>query len=215
MMVELIGLSSLLENILLNPLVRDSIMWKLTSDGAYSASSAYHFQFEGMIKSKFYKCIWRIWAPVKCKIFLWTAVQHKILTADVLLLRGWENNYFCPLCMCSLETATHILSECPWSQRVWECMATLAGLPSLLPSTWSIDAAPMDWLPRLANHVSDATTRKGVQTLAALICWEIWLERNRRIFHKKELPVASLVNRIKDEAATWKLAGCPIPFDPG
>ena len=124
---ELIQLSVLLEQIVLNPSVSDSITWKLTNDGLYTSSSAYHFQFEGMVKSDIYSTVWRSWAPAKCKLFLWMAMQHKILTADVLLRRGWENNYFFPLCMHCLETAVHLLSECSWSRKVWEAIATMVG----------------------------------------------------------------------------------------
>lgn len=132
MIQELINLSSLLDHTELNPLVEDHITWKLTNDGAYSARSAYLLQFEGMIKSPIYNSVWRGWAPAKCKIFLWMALQRKILTADVLLLRGRDNNYFCPLCMRCLETAAHLFSECSWSTRVWDYMATTANIPSLV-----------------------------------------------------------------------------------
>jgi hypothetical protein len=70
MIEELIALSDMLEQIHLDPLVSDCITWKLTQDGTYSARSAYNFQFEGMVRCKAYKCIWRTWAPSKCKIFL-------------------------------------------------------------------------------------------------------------------------------------------------
>ena len=48
-----------------------------------------------------------------------------------------------------------------------------------------------------------------------LTSWEIWRERNRRIFDKEEMSIVSLVNRIRDEARLWNMAGAQIPFDPG
>jgi hypothetical protein len=56
---------------------------------------------------------------------------------------------------------------------------------------------------------------KGVQSLILLAAWEIWQERNRRIFQKEELSVEALIVRIRDEAALWNMAGAKIPFDPG
>lgn len=215
MIEELINLSSLLSQTQLNPLLEDHITWKFTDDGSYSTRSAYLLQFEGMIKSHLYNSVWRGWAPAKCKIFLWMAMQRKILTADVLLLRGWDNNYFCPLCMRCLETAAHLFSECSWSRRVWDSVAAFVNLPSFASSEWNVDAPLHEWLQELTPQSTDATHRRGTQALAMLICWELWLERNRRIFHQQELPLPTLVNRIRDEAAVWKLAGCPIPFDPG
>lgn len=49
MMEELLTLANLFQHITLAPAVNDQIIWKLTADRVYSASSAYHFQFEGII----------------------------------------------------------------------------------------------------------------------------------------------------------------------
>ncbi|KAI4997019.1 hypothetical protein ZWY2020_052361 [Hordeum vulgare] len=215
MMYELINLSNLLDQTNLHTTINNSITWKLTSDGKYSARTAYLLQFEGMIQYNLHTSIWRAWAPPKCKIFLWTAMQRKILTTDILLLRGWDSNYFCPLCMRSLETAAHLLSECPWSRKVWNAIAVSAQTPSLQRASWMDDKPLSDWFHDLTTPDLETQRKKGVRALAMLICWELWLERNRRIFKKTELQVSALITRIRDEAAAWKLAGCPITFDPG
>jgi hypothetical protein len=62
---------------------------------------------------------------------------------------------------------------------------------------------------------SPTEKRKGVHSLLLLATWEIWRERNRRIFQHEELSVEALVVRIRDEAALWNMAGANIPFDPG
>jgi hypothetical protein len=54
-----------------------------------------------------------------------------------------------------------------------------------------------------------------MKSLMLLAAWEIWKERNRRIFQHEELSVAALVARIRDEAILWNMAGAKIPFDPG
>jgi hypothetical protein len=51
-----------------------------------------------------------------------------------------------------------------------------------------------------------------MKSLMLLAAWEIWKERNRRIFQHEELSVAA---RIRDEAILWIMAGVKIPFDPG
>jgi hypothetical protein len=59
---------------------------------------------------------------------------------------------------------------------------------------------------------------------ANLTCWELWKERNRRIFDKKEIHVLAFMSQIKDDANVWRSAGAPLPlveqaggapFDPG
>uniref|UniRef100_A0A0E0EIJ5 Anthocyanin 5-aromatic acyltransferase n=1 Tax=Oryza meridionalis TaxID=40149 RepID=A0A0E0EIJ5_9ORYZ len=49
--------------------------------------------------------------------------------------------------------------------------------------------------------------KKGLCTLILLVGWEIWKERNQRIFEHKETVVPRLLAKIKEETRTWVLAG--------
>ena len=49
--------------------------------------------------------------------------------------------------------------------------------------------------------------KKGLRTLILLIVWEVWKERNRRIFDHKEAATSYLLSKIKEEAGMWALAG--------
>ncbi|XBJ25783.1 hypothetical protein VPH35_003355 [Triticum aestivum] len=161
-----------------------------------------------------YKLIWSGWAPGKCRFFMWTVMLGRILTADALLRRGWENDYFYPLCERSLETPSHLLIECPWSRTIWESLATLADMPALCPANWTGDTKFARWIQRC--HDSTAREKKkGLLSLVHMIAWEIWKERNRRIFQKEFLSLESFRRKIRDEIRLWNLAGAGIPFDPG
>jgi hypothetical protein len=50
-------------------------------------------------------------------------------------------------------------------------------------------------------------SRKALASLAMLVSWEIWKERNARVFRNKSVTIAMLVTKIKDEANLWRLAG--------
>jgi len=79
----------------------DTITWTLENSGEYSAKSAYEVQFAGQITSNYPVLIWKIWAPPKCKFFVWLLLQDRLWTVARLQLRGWKNNYFYALCqMC-------------------------------------------------------------------------------------------------------------------
>jgi mannosylglycoprotein endo-beta-mannosidase len=214
MLPELINLGSLLDEVQLDESRVDSIQWRFEESGEYSSKSAYLMQFEGAISSDFCSSIWRSWAPGKCKFFMWTATLDRILTADALQRRGWENNYFCQLCFRNLETPWHLITECTWSRKVWSALATMSNSPSLLPSNWNQATTLSDWI-QICRMNSPTEKRKGVHSLLLLATWEIWRERNRRIFQHEELSVEALVVRIRDEAALWNMAGANIPFDPG
>ena len=50
-------------------------------------------------------------------------------------------------------------------------------------------------------------SRKAMASLAMLVSWEIWKERNARVFRSNSITVDMLVNKIKDEAHMWCFAG--------
>lgn len=48
---------------------------------------------------------------------------------------------------------------------------------------------------------------KGLRSLIIFVLREIWVERNTRIFQHKEQPINRVLNKIKDQTATWITAG--------
>jgi hypothetical protein len=97
----------------------DSISWTLTLDGKYIASSAYHAQFMGSHPRFLAHKIWDASAEPKCKLFSWLALHGKLLTADMLALRGWPHDTSCRLCLSTPETATHLCKDCPFTNAIW------------------------------------------------------------------------------------------------
>ena len=55
-----------LAGVVIQPGVKDSILWKLANDGNYSAKSAYWVQFAGLTLTTFQVSIWKAWAPPSC-----------------------------------------------------------------------------------------------------------------------------------------------------
>jgi hypothetical protein len=49
--------------------------------------------------------------------------------------------------------------------------------------------------------------RKGLASLALLTVWEIWKERNARVFWHKLSSAFVIFDKIKREARLWVLAG--------
>jgi hypothetical protein len=50
-------------------------------------------------------------------------------------------------------------------------------------------------------------TREAMASLAMLVSWKIWKERNTRVFRDKFATIDMLVLRMKEEMALWCLAG--------
>ena len=70
------------------------------------------------------------------------------------------------------------------------------------PVNWTTTATLMDWFHGLAGD-SSSTTAACLRSLAILVTWSIWNERNARVFNNMEKTVDRLVEEIKDEARLW------------
>lgn len=58
----------------------DCIAWKFTTNGNYTAGSAYKAQFFGSTSTNYHSIIWKAWAPPKCKHLSWLVVQNRLWT---------------------------------------------------------------------------------------------------------------------------------------
>jgi hypothetical protein len=78
------------------------------------------------------------------------------------------------------------------------------GLADIHPNNWE-DRNIADWWFMMAGGSS--ATRKGIASLTLLIYWEIWCERNARVFRSKLAPSSVVLDKVKCEARLWVLAG--------
>ena len=203
--IQFATLWNLIRNVHLLDNQDDSITWKLTASGVYTAASAYKAQFLGCTKAPRICSIWKTWALPKAKFFTWLITQNRVWTSDRLARRGWDHSPFCPLCRATMETSLHLISECRYTRRIWGRIATWVALPDLSPPNWKPSSNTLDWWINVTTI--PATPRKAVRTLVMLVIWEIWKERNMRIFQHKESSALSLLAKIKNEAAAWAQAG--------
>jgi hypothetical protein len=203
-LVQFVDLWTLINNIHLVENVEDSIVWKLTESGLYSAASAYKLQFLGIVLSNLNTLVWKAWATPKAKNHAWLALQNRLWTADRLQNRGWPNCGLCPLCKQTLETNDHLFVGYRFIIRVWELLKQWLGLHDIHPRLWG-GLNIKEWWSLLAEGSS--SHRKAIASLTLLTVWEVWNERNARIFHNKLSPSLVIVDRIKAEARLWVLAG--------
>jgi hypothetical protein len=202
---QFVHLWDLLSDVQLSPDIEDSIIWTISPNGCYSASSAYKAQFMASLPCAFGSIIWKTWAPPKCRFFAWLAVQNRLWTADRLAKRGWPHTPSCQLCRCTPETARHILFECRYSRRIWSAAASWLSCPDLLLSMGTNRPKVLEYWQATAK--SPSSSPKGLKTAIMLIAWEIWKERNERVFNGKSSLPSEVMRRIKKEGEAWVLAG--------
>ena len=190
----------------------DTIRWKWTSHGDYSAKTAYNIQFAGSHSQFQGSTIWKAEAEGKHKFFAWLLVQSKLLTADNLSKRQWPCDPMCSLCSQEQETADHLILHCCFAKEVWHLMArwtqNLVKIPDMGSSvaTW--------WQQELTG-----LPKKLRRTKAALLmytAWNLWKERNQRIFEHNRAIATRVFQEIKAEILIRKLAvgGPVVPSDP-
>lgn len=202
---EFLELWTSLRNFQLQEGIEDDITWKHSASGLYSAASAYKAQFLGLTRSPMLSTVWKAWAPPKIKFYAWLAMQNRVWTADRLAKRGWPNCGPCPLCQQVPESIDHILFKCRFTIRIWGMVKDWLQLVHVDTSTWPLIRSTKDWWIGLSDAY--VPNRKAMASLAMLVSWTIWNERNARVFrHKSTTPMVIFLN-IKKETALWVAAG--------
>ncbi|KAM3229105.1 hypothetical protein ACQJBY_060183 [Aegilops geniculata] len=62
-----------------------------------------------------------------------------------------------------------------------------------------------DWWTKLS--LARSPSRKGMASLFMLVSWELWKERNARVFINTSTSSSIIVDKILDEASLWVSAG--------
>ena len=97
------------------------------------------------------------------------------------------------------------LEPCRYSTAVWNAVKARIGLGDIMTGDWAERNSVRDWWTELALVCSPS--RKGMASLLMLISWELWKERNARIFRNVSTPSMIIVDKILEEARLWVLAG--------
>ncbi|KAG2541988.1 hypothetical protein PVAP13_9NG670114 [Panicum virgatum] len=99
-----------LENTYLQPDVPDRCIWRWTDHGSSTFAGA--------------DLVWKTWAPLKVKLFLWLAFKERLWTADRRRRHGLAAPATCHLCNLQQETVHHLFVSCPFT--VQELFAPVA-----------------------------------------------------------------------------------------
>ncbi len=178
----------------------DVINWRWSSSGGFTVSSAYLFLVFDGVEDRSTRHLWPLKIPLSIKIFVWLAARNRLLTADQLSRRGWAGPSVCTLSMAHAERLDHILFDCPFARTIWIWL--LSSFPS---SCQRLLQAPGDLIRRWmrARSVLPASVLGSFDFLFTAVCWEIWTERNRRIFDGSSCSSVDCGLRAVNTAQTW------------
>jgi len=150
----------------------DNLIWRWTVDGKCTSKSAYQALLTASHPVPGCSRIWKTWAPLRVKIFLWLAVRGRPWT-DWRRRHGLHADDHCYLCDQDLETIDHIVASCSYSHQVWWTMLAVLGADASQVGGTSLLAWWDQWRRRWHGDK---------QKVFALAAWEIWKERNARCF---------------------------------
>jgi hypothetical protein len=66
-----------------------------------------------------HQLMWKTWAPLRVKIFLWLALWRGHWTVDWRTRHGLKARDHCYLCDQAPETIDHIIASCPFTRELW------------------------------------------------------------------------------------------------
>ena len=142
--------------------------------------------------------------------FAWTLLHKKILTANNLLKWGWTEDTECKLCDNDLETPAHLCKDCPFTKEVWGIIKQWFNL--LVSDTVSEVGSIYSFWLRCRRKI-DKNRRNEVDGILIYFWWNIWKERNRRIFQQQNLQLIQVASLCKDDITQYCLA--MVPKDQG
>ncbi len=125
------------------------------------------------------------------------AVRYELLTADRLVKRGWIGPSICSLCCADGKNLDHLFFTCPYAVAVWEGILFKWPLSCVRLLDSSGDLATR-W--RMAREPSRGPSQAEFDTTFAAGCWELWIERNKKIFDNLSSPSAICASRALNAA---------------
>jgi len=174
----------------------DRWLWNLEKSSAYFVRSAYNFQSSQhvVVTPVDVNMLWQKHIPLKVMVFAWRLFHNRLPTKDNLIRHNVLDNNSC-MCVSgcgSQETANHLFLHCSLFGLVWNGILHWVG---------SSMVTPFDVKDHFTQFIVGGGGSQVRSTLLNAIwfdtVWEIWKERNNRIFKVKECSIMQIVDKIK------------------
>ncbi|GAV83756.1 zf-RVT domain-containing protein, partial [Cephalotus follicularis] len=150
-----------------------------------------------------------VWYPAnisKHAFCLWLAIRGAHRTLDKLSGLGIISSACCVFNCGDIESQDHLFFACSYTKQIWTQVLRKC----------NINRPILTWTEEIQWMAGQTKGNKPPQTIRKLAfgatVYHIWMERNRRIFKNRFLPVESIVHKIQCDVA-GKMAGLNMPFD--
>ncbi|XP_074297317.1 uncharacterized protein LOC141628027 [Silene latifolia] len=118
------------------------------------------------------------------------AAQGKLATVDNMQYRGFYMVNKCSLCEAALEDHGHLFFNCSFSQEIWQQLMNWMGVNRAGSCLFSE-------LEHTGNGGKKNWRMAWFSTTLAAAVYQVWNERNSRLFRGRKNTVHDIVRRIK------------------
>ncbi|WVZ68219.1 hypothetical protein U9M48_017182 [Paspalum notatum var. saurae] len=167
--VQYLRLWERLHMVSLQHAVQDRLIWCWSQNGEFLVRSAYLAMHAGSLSFPRLSLIWKTWAPLRVKIFLWLAWRRRHWTGDRRRRHGLEARLECFLCDAAEESGDHLFFRCSFTVDVWHAVLNALGLAC--PSPAGCEGI-LDWWDRI-RELWPSDLRRGGDSLFALVTWQV------------------------------------------
>ncbi|CAN1842763.1 Putative ribonuclease H protein At1g65750 [Linum perenne] len=191
-LLQVVGMSTPADNI-----GKDSLVWGLEVNGAFSIRSAYLMlsNLDQDHLDNFWSRLWKWKGPNKTRHFLWLASHKRLLTNEERGRRHITNQVNCSRCAGIVESFEHAIFECNFASQVWR-----QALPEAVVARSEMGSFDEWWRSMLLDP--EYGTKFGI------IAWLIWQARNKFIFEHLDRPSSAIVEQcqfwINLVLSSWK-----------
>lgn len=165
-------------------------LWICTWGGReFKAKKFYEYCFRNEQVDEAFGWIWKTRCTMQWKVFLWLLLVDRLNTRNILRRRHYKldnDDYNCLLCQNPPEEdLIHLFFDCPFSARCWRTLGI----------SWPNSNCRLHKV-HVARAVWDKPMFLEIFTIAA---WEIWKERNDKLFRNIPPSHATWLVRFKKD----------------
>ncbi|XP_015961036.1 uncharacterized protein LOC107485010 [Arachis duranensis] len=182
----------------------DRVVWKFDKKGVFSTNSfVQELQVEllpeDIASFSFTRTVWKGLVPPRVELFIWFALTGRVNTKERLSRLGVVNqeDVICVLCNKGVEVGHHLFLACEFSWQVWCAWLTFAG------RQWSCPGTLKEHFQSWTESSTSKYERKRWMVSFCAIIWNIWLERNMRIFQSKRKGVDVIIHQSFMNFKEW------------
>jgi len=119
--------------------------------------------------------------------------------------RGWSHQEHCVLYDGPLETGLHLALLCPFAKVVWNQVLAWEDFDTQLANTQPEPMHIDDWWDKAA-HKEPKPMKRQFNRVVIHTIWNIWKERNRRIFNDTLESPMQVAARVREDIVQRKRA---------